>query len=250
MKRALLVATGSDLSSVSDARAMRQLLVTRFGYALSDVKLLHHERNPRDPLYASRRNLEAACSWLVRSARSGDRLFFYFAGHSNADCLQLCGSDAVSAGRLREWIVHPLRATNVRIRIMLDSCQSGGIMPLQFTLSPKLRVDRQRRVRCGCHVRKRHDGTPPRSGPIVIVIAACNADRNAIEVQNVSAPIRRVENYGPATYALRRAVEQSHGPMKYAEFYARMVVKMLQYGQLPRVYCNVSFDPTSVFFNL
>ena len=255
MKRAVLVATGADLATVSDARAMRTILIKAFGYDATNIRLLHHEKSRYDPLYASRRRIREACAWLVRGARAGDSLFFYFGGHGGDGFVSVCpandGSEGTISGeRLQEWLVTPLRS-QVKIHIMIDACHAGSLAKLRFTLQPILERRRGVITKCISKIVERHPRSSRsesgRSTPIVIVIAACNATQTAVETTAASAPIRNVTGYGFATYAFRRIIEKHGSRLAYGEFYSRMYVRMMEHGQVPRVYSNCRFSTHATF---
>lgn len=259
MKKAVLVATSSDLrGTVTDARAMRQALVRSFGYDANHVRLLHRDREPSDPSYASRARVQAACEWLVRGAAAGDSLLFYFSGHGNARCLELCPQpgqpSAVSGTRLVEWLVAPLPA-GVKLHVVLDACESGGLLPLRFTLRPRVRVGRDGRAICddACEMTRRTSHVPVEaaaSKATIVVVAACMSHQNAHEVSRVSAPRPNAIDHGCATYALLRVLETHGDRQTYGDLYARMVGKMAEHGQTPRVFSNVCFEPHRTLFRL
>ncbi|MBC7795503.1 MAG: caspase family protein [Pyrinomonadaceae bacterium] len=59
----------------NDARAMRQLLIEKFGFAPNSVKMLLDEN-------ASASNIvQTFQTWLIDGTKPGDRVFFFYAGH-------------------------------------------------------------------------------------------------------------------------------------------------------------------------
>ncbi|XVF82590.1 hypothetical protein PTKIN_Ptkin16aG0061700 [Pterospermum kingtungense] len=71
---------------INDVVDMRQLLLERFGFDDSDVKILIDEPVPAaysnfTTVIPTGANIKAELNWMVNQAEVGDVLFFYFSGH-------------------------------------------------------------------------------------------------------------------------------------------------------------------------
>ncbi|TYI24100.1 hypothetical protein ES332_A06G209900v1 [Gossypium tomentosum] len=90
-KRAVLVGcnypnTINELSGcVNDAKAMREMIVSRFGFDSENVELLTDE--PESTYKPTRANIMAALKKMVVAAKEGDALLFHFSGHGVVDVI-------------------------------------------------------------------------------------------------------------------------------------------------------------------
>lgn len=137
--------------AVNDAEAMRQVLVSRFGFRDSDVHVLTNAEASRD------RIITAIRTWLIDAAAPGDVSFFFFAGHGSqvrnslsaeADKMDesLVPADA-NAGRpdLRDKelarLFNEALEKKIALTAILDSCHSGSVArgvgrPTKFRVLP------------------------------------------------------------------------------------------------------------------
>jgi len=68
---------GSDLNGcVNDVTNVRDILLKYFGFTVEGIRLLVDQR-------ATKRAIMERLGWLVKGARSGDRLLFHFSGHGS-----------------------------------------------------------------------------------------------------------------------------------------------------------------------
>lgn len=127
---------GGDLPGAeNDARGMRDLLVTRWGFPEQNVKLLLSREATRE---AIQQNITG---WLTDNARPGDNVFIFFAGHGSqvwdengdeddgldetiapADVLLDSPANDIIDDEFGEWL-DGLPTTNVTV--VLDNCNSG-----------------------------------------------------------------------------------------------------------------------------
>jgi len=124
--------------AVTDTMLQQELLIRRFGFQSSDVRLLQDDQ-------ATRKNIIAAVEELIRQSKPGDVVVIHFSGHGStvidrhhafkdglngtlvpidADFPEQGGpvSD-ITAGTLFLWM-SALQTENVTV--ILDSCYSGG----------------------------------------------------------------------------------------------------------------------------
>jgi hypothetical protein len=147
---------GSDLQGcVNDVTNVRDILMKYFGFTVRDIRVIVDER-------ATKKAIMARLAWLVKGARSEDRLLFHYSGHGSqvrdrdGDELKdrmdeiLCPHDMdwdgmyITDDELRE-VLGPV-PEGVNLEVLLDSCHSGtgtraaiGIAALPETLSFKPR---------------------------------------------------------------------------------------------------------------
>ena len=68
---------GSDLQGcVNDVTNMRHMLLTYFGFTAEQIRVIVDER-------ATKTNIMKRLEWLVKGAKSGDRLVFHYSGHGS-----------------------------------------------------------------------------------------------------------------------------------------------------------------------
>lgn len=127
----------SDLrGSINDVKAIREGLITYYGFPKRDIRVLTDEK-------ATLQNIKAAFDeWLVNGTRAGDTAVLYFSGHGstvpdqNADEDDgvdevLCPYDMIPRGgyniilddELALWLK---RLSGRRVVVIIDSCHSGG----------------------------------------------------------------------------------------------------------------------------
>jgi hypothetical protein len=123
--------------SVNDVEAVRQVLVSRFGFKDADIHVLENDAATSDRIVGEIRR------WLLDAAAPGDVSFFFYAGHGS----QVRNSKSSELDKLDETIV-PIDATtghpdlrdkqlgqhfndildkDVQLTVAFDSCHSGGI---------------------------------------------------------------------------------------------------------------------------
>lgn len=126
---------GSDLQGcVNDVTNIRDILLKYYGFPVKQVRVLADAR-------ATRKAIFDRLDWLVRDARSGDRLLFHFSGHGsqirdrdgdevkdNLDEI-LCPHDMDWEGNYivdddLKKIFSALPA-GVHLEVLLDACHSG-----------------------------------------------------------------------------------------------------------------------------
>jgi metacaspase-1 len=126
---------GSDLQGcVNDVTNVRDVLLKFFGFSVKQIRVLADGR-------ATRKAILDRLNWLVKDAKSGDRLLFHFSGHGSqirdrdGDELK-DGLDEIICPHDMDWdgtyivdddlkkIFSALPA-GVRLEVLLDACHSG-----------------------------------------------------------------------------------------------------------------------------
>ncbi|KAJ7683771.1 caspase domain-containing protein [Mycena rosella] len=150
LKKALLIAisaAGPGYAPLAgphgDVLLMRTLLLERYGYAARDVVTLSDEPGV-GAVQPTRVNILAAIAELVRGARSGDRFFFHYCGHttqtpnrtnSEEDGMDECLVPAdgephkITDNELRAALVEPLPVGAALVAVF-DSCHSASLLDL------------------------------------------------------------------------------------------------------------------------
>ncbi len=126
---------GADLNGcVNDVTNIRDILVKYLGFTISNIRVVVNER-------ATKKAIIERLKWLVKDAKSGDRLLFHFSGHGSqirdrdGDELKdrldeiLCPHDMDWDGTYiiddeLEEIFSSL-PKGVNLEVLLDSCHSG-----------------------------------------------------------------------------------------------------------------------------
>ena len=137
--------------AVNDAEAIRQVLVSRFGFRDSDVHVLTNAQATRDGIVGAVRK------WLIDAAAPGDVSVFFYAGHGS----RVKNSLSAEADKMDETLV-PADANTGRpdlrdkelarlfndaldkkvvLTALMDSCHSGSIArsvgrPVKFRVLP------------------------------------------------------------------------------------------------------------------
>jgi hypothetical protein len=127
---------GSDLQGcVNDATNVRDVLLKYFNFTVKDIRVLVDGR-------ATKKAILDRLKWLVKDAKSGDRLLFHFSGHGSQirdrDGDELKDSlDEIICPHDMDWdgtyiVDDDLKAVfaklpaGVHLEVLLDSCHSGS----------------------------------------------------------------------------------------------------------------------------
>jgi hypothetical protein len=127
---------GSNLQGcVNDATNVRDVLLKYHGFAVKDIRVLVDDR-------ATKKAILDRLNWLVKGAKSGDRLLFHFSGHGSQirdrDGDELKDQlDEIICPHDMDWdgtyiVDDDLKAvfstipTGIHLEVLLDSCHSGS----------------------------------------------------------------------------------------------------------------------------
>ncbi|KAI0760706.1 peptidase C14, caspase domain-containing protein [Fomes fomentarius] len=134
-----------------DARDWKQLLISKYKYAESDITIMLDHESTDARLKPTRENLWREIGALVKGARPGDRFMFYYAGHSDQvrsnsvsekDGLDEAivpyappGSkvELIIDNDLRALLVDPL-PVGASLIAVFDTCHSGTLLDLEHDL--------------------------------------------------------------------------------------------------------------------
>ncbi|KAH7102243.1 caspase domain-containing protein [Auriculariales sp. MPI-PUGE-AT-0066] len=139
-----------------DVDDMKELLISKFGWEAEEFIMLKDDRS--DPgLQPTREIITRELRELVRGARSGDSLFFMFAGHGGQvydkegdeddgmdEVIETCDGYQIVDDELFDLIVRPL-PRGCRLTAVFDCCNSGTALDLpeiiegQFAPPPRSR---------------------------------------------------------------------------------------------------------------
>ncbi|GJN03533.1 hypothetical protein PR202_ga20988 [Eleusine coracana subsp. coracana] len=123
---------------INDALAMRDLLVTRFGFAPADVTVLTDDADDA-AVRPTGVNIRRTLADMVARAAPGDVLFFHFSGHGTlidpvkpyhqcgkGETIVPCDSNLITDVDFRKLVNNlPLGAS---FTMVSDSCHSGGLI--------------------------------------------------------------------------------------------------------------------------
>lgn len=201
-------------ASVNDARAMKQLLIDRFGFEEQNIVLLFDQEATADNILMSLQH------HLVDEARPGDIGLFYYAGHgsriSNRKTDDPTGLDQtiVPADAWRGTpdirdkelvrIFRPAAQKGVKLTIIADSCHSGSIVRSSARVR-EVPSDEQRYVEDSPDLGPDGNKLPVPEDLGALVLSAAQDDQPAYERTGDSEP------HGVFTWALLQVL-QSVGP--------------------------------------
>jgi hypothetical protein len=126
---------GADLQGcVNDVTNVRDILLKYYGFAVRDIRVLVDTR-------ATKKAILTRLNWLVKGAKSGDRLLFHFSGHGSQirdrDGDELRDHlDEIICPHDMDWdgtyivdddlkTVFSTLPAGVHLEVLLDSCHSG-----------------------------------------------------------------------------------------------------------------------------
>ncbi|KAK6151405.1 hypothetical protein DH2020_014040 [Rehmannia glutinosa] len=118
----------------NDALAMREVLITRFGFDSKHVELVIDK--PGSPIMPTGANIKRALNKMIDRAEQGDVLFFHFSGHGmliqppyapkEEEVIIASDKNIITSVDFRQLVNRvPKGAT---FTILADSCQSGGLI--------------------------------------------------------------------------------------------------------------------------
>ncbi|KAM0936560.1 hypothetical protein DsansV1_C26g0189901 [Dioscorea sansibarensis] len=123
---------------INDVMAMRDVLVSRFGFKQEDIEVLTDD--PDSPILPTGANIRLALGRMVGNAEPGDVLFFHYSGHGTLippawpfhhgfktdEAIVPCDFNLITDVDFRQ-LVDQL-AWGVSFTIISDSCHSGGLI--------------------------------------------------------------------------------------------------------------------------
>lgn len=244
---------GSDLQGcVNDVTNMRHILLTYFGFAVKQIRVVADER-------ATKANIMKRLEWLVKGAKPGDRLIFHFSGHGSqirdreGDELKdkldeiLCPHDMDWDGTyiIDDELdgVFSKIPKGVNLEVFLDSCHSGtatrefrdtellfGSMTIKQRFLPPP-ADILCREEEGLPVRKLMRGNPI---PISHVLFSGCRDNQTSADANIGGSYN-----GAFTYYLCKHIRDTAAALSRSEVLRRLraSLKFNNFDQVPQLEC-------------
>ena len=246
---------GADLSGcVNDVTNIRDILLKYLGFTVSNIRVIANER-------ATKKAIIKRLEWLVKDAKSGDRLLFHFSGHGSQirdrDGDELKDSlDEILCPHDMDWdgtyiiddelgkIFSPL-SKGVNLEVLLDSCHSGtgtrdmmSIAALPHELSFKQRfleppMDIQCRVEEDLNVKRILKGGNPWNH---VLFAGCKENQTSADA-NISGSYN-----GAFTYYFCKHLREGQGNLNRGELLKRVraSLKFNGFAQVPNLECPVA----------
>ncbi|KAJ7878013.1 caspase domain-containing protein [Mycena olivaceomarginata] len=126
-----------------DVEKIHRLLLEVYHYEPSAITILVDD-GIEGHVQPTRRNILAAISELVKDVKAGDKLCFYYAGHSTQrpnersnseedgldECMISLDGELIVDNELHDTLVRPLPAGS-RLVAILDTCNSGSLLDLK-----------------------------------------------------------------------------------------------------------------------
>lgn len=259
MNRALLTGVnryripGADLKGcVNDVTNVRDVLISYYGFAVSDIRVVTDER-------ATKRNILKNLAWLLRDAKPKDRLLFHFSGHGSRvrdrDGDELRDRmDEILCPHDMDWeegtyiVDDDLAALfkavpkGVNLEILLDCCHSGtgtreaiaaAFLPRDLAFTPRFiapPVDMALEAAEDLPVRALVRGASPLNH---VLFSGCKDNQTSAD-----AYIKGRFN-GAFTYYFCRHIRDAGGRIARAELLSRVraSLKFNGFSQVPQLEC-------------
>ncbi|KAL6641949.1 hypothetical protein ACP70R_020130 [Stipagrostis hirtigluma subsp. patula] len=122
---------------INDVLAMRDVLVSRFGFAPADVAVLTDDERRGGAVLPTGANVKRALADMVARASPGDVLFFHYSGHGTLvppvkpghgedEAIVPCDFNLITDVDFRELVDRVPRGAS--FTMVSDSCHSGGLI--------------------------------------------------------------------------------------------------------------------------
>jgi hypothetical protein len=244
--------SGTDLNGcVNDVTNVRDILLKYLGFTVSNIRVIVDDR-------ATKKAIIERLKWLVKDAKSGDRLLFHFSGHGSqvrdrdGDELKdkldeiLCPHDMDWEGTYitddELGKIFSCLPKGVNLDVLLDSCHSGtgtremmGISGLSQELSFKQRflhppLDIQCRVEDDLDVTRILKGGNPWNH---VLFAGCKENQTSADA-NIGGSYN-----GAFTYYFCKHLRESQGNITRRELLKsiRASLKFNGFTQVPNLEC-------------
>lgn len=235
--------------AVNDVRALREVLIHRFGFRPDDVIVLENHDATRQAILA------AFQRHLIEPARSGDHSLFYYAGHGsrirNSRSTELDGKDETivpadanaAAGerkvvdiRDKEWdrLFTRVLDKGAWLTALFDSCHSGSISrgPAPVTAATRFLDEDERDVAAlldpdqAAHP----PGLDPETREGALIISAAQEDQQAKETLQVMGTGRQW--HGAFSLALVQSLNELPIHVTAARLFDRVTARLAAEGHL------------------
>jgi hypothetical protein len=258
---------GGDLPGAEhDARTIRDVLVTRFGFPAENVKMVLNQDATRAAMQ------EGITGWLASNARPGDNVVVFFAGHGSqmwdengdeddgldetlapADVLPTSTEFDIADDTFGEWLA-TLPTANVVV--ILDNCNSGtgtrSVTP--FSRSRQLGRDINTITKPASVSRRAIPGQTDKTGfdagaARVLELAAAQPDQAAVDAYFPATDGAEAFNGGAFTTFLVRQLWRAPAKATYEQVFAdvREALKRNRFQQVPLL-SEVGMRSSPLFF--
>jgi hypothetical protein len=187
---------------LNDALAMRNLLISYFGYSSEDITILSD--GERKYLKPTRRNILRALAKIVLSSRrSVDELFLFYSGHGyhikdrsrdeedgEDECIIPCDYQrrgVIKDDLFRKYFRYVPRSK--KVTAIFDCCHSGTMLDLKYKYGSNPNPKIRRPLRCQ-----------------LLSISGCRDDQQSVDIRNLSG---RGKWGGALTQAIEKFVKET-----------------------------------------
>ena len=256
---------GSDLNGcVNDARVWAELLIGKYGFAATDVKMLLDQE-------ATKKNVMAALEDLLAGAQAGDTIVFTNSSHgsyvydTDGDeekfdeilCPYDIEDNQITDDTLRELIGDVKDGVN--LTVILDNCHSGtATRAIVADIIPGMKTPDDRRVRFlspalrGMKVaanpysaqiksRARQKTKYPESKMREVLIAGCTDKQYSYDAYFDGT------YHGAMTYYAMQAIRDAKYKLTYAQLHSRITNLIEDYPQNPQLEGNTANKKKQIF---
>lgn len=235
--------------AVNDVRALREVLIHRFGFRPDDVVVLENQAATRQAI------LTAFQRHLIAPARSGDHSLFYYAGHGsrirNSRSTELDGkdetivpADANTADgerkvvdiRDKEWdrLFTQVLDRGAWLTALFDSCHSGSISRGAVPVSAATRFldedERDVAFLLEPDVPAHPPGQEPERREGALIISASQEDQQAKETVQVAGTARQW--HGAFSLALMQSLNELPAQASADRLFDRVTARLAAEGHL------------------
>lgn len=259
---------GGDLPGAeNDARAWRDLVLTRWGFPEQNVKMLLSRQATRAAIQ------EGITGWLAENARPGDNVWVIYAGHGSqmwdesgdeddgldetiapADVLPNSTENDISDDEFGDWLTS-LPTTNVVV--VLDNCNSGtgtrSVTP--FSRSRELARDMSKVPKPASVARRALPGQTDKTGfdagqAHVLELAAAQPDQAAVDAYFPAQDGAEAFHGGAfSTYLIRELWRAPKGASYQAAFEKAVeALKRNRFQQDPHLSTDVPLKDSPLFY--
>jgi metacaspase-1 len=257
---------GADLQGcVNDVTNVRDVLLKYYGFAVRDIRVLVDSR-------ATKKAVLSRLNWLVKDAKSGDRLLFHFSGHGSQirdrDGDELKDHlDEIICPHDLDWdgtylvdddlkTIFSMLPAKVHLEVLLDCCHSGtATREVLASLSPQTpglsHTIRQRFLNPPIDILCRQ--LDEDDLPIKQILKATNPGNHALfsgcrdNQTSADAYINGSYN-GAFTYYFCRHIRDIQGVITRADLLKRLRASLRHEGfdQVPQLECPTSWNKKKV----
>jgi len=202
---------------VNDAKFMRYMLETKFGFSDQNLIMLTDEDQTDSSKLPTKENMLKYMDWLVEGVMPGDILFLSYSGHGGQtqdedgdeeDGMDetILPTDFMTAGTIVDDVLHDKLCKNIpagaKLIAVMDCCHSGTGLDLPYEYDPAsstVKVDRTAVA---------HNKTCRGQ---VVCYSGCRDDQTSADSKNLS----RVAFAGALTFCFTKCIENNYPNLTY-----------------------------------